>query len=120
MIRHLEMAPQRVPEVYLHSVMSRIIANGKTVAIDRAEQIVACADRSHRQQEEWLGTLFDQASPSSHVYPSESSSTKRTQIIIEDDNEGITSFFLGHRQCLTFLRTCIHWAETLDSKRKTT
>jgi hypothetical protein len=65
-----------------------------TTAIDRAEQIVALADRRHRQQGKLVASLFDQASPPSHEHPFDSSSGSRKEIIMtEADKEGASEFF---------------------------
>jgi hypothetical protein len=70
------------------------ITNSVTVVIDRAEQFVASADRRDQQQATLLANVFDHGSPPGDLYPVESSSTRRGQIISAHDEEGTFRFFL--------------------------
>jgi len=73
---------QQVIEVCFICI-ERSITLSATIAIDRAEQIVALADRKRRQQEKLVASLFDQASP-----PNSFNSSGKG-----DDKEGTSEFF---------------------------
>jgi len=84
MVPHSKASCLQVVEVCFIFALERSITLSKTVAIDRAEQIAALADRRHRQQDKLAASLFDQASP-----PSSFDSSGK---LIEDDKEGTTEF----------------------------
>lgn len=112
MVHHSTVTYRRAIGVcFISFVTIEPVTHCNFTAIDRAQQIVASMDQQRHQQDKLLATIFDQSSPTSTVHPIESRSTKRGQVLTEDDKEGIVellSLIYGVRKWS--FRTCMEAA----------